>query len=60
MALKPQASSRVPTSANVLCRRCIRSCRQSNQVLLLDCPRFVPRPFKVQKPPGEQLNLFGK
>ncbi|MDO3378498.1 hypothetical protein [Geoalkalibacter halelectricus] len=45
---------------NALCRRCVRTCRQSEKVLLLDCPRFVARPFKVAKPPGRQLELFGK
>ncbi|KIH77855.1 hypothetical protein GFER_04300 [Geoalkalibacter ferrihydriticus DSM 17813] len=45
---------------NTLCRRCVRTCRQSEKVLLLDCPRFVARPFKVEKPPGKQMELFGK
>jgi hypothetical protein len=46
-------------SANKLCRKCVRSCRQSESVLLLDCPRFVRRPFKVEDASFTQLDLFG-
>ena len=45
---------------NRLCRQCVRSCRQSEAVLLIDCPRFLKRPFKVEEPRYKQLDLFGK
>ena len=43
---------------NKLCRRCVRTCRQSDMIVLVDCPRFQPRPFKVKEPPKDQLELF--
>lgn len=46
--------------SNSLCRRCLRSCRQSEHVLLLECPRFQPRPFKSPEYAFSQLNLFGE
>lgn len=46
-------------NTNKLCRQCVRRCRQSEAVLLLDCPRFVPRPFKVEDASFTQLELFG-
>ncbi len=45
---------------NRLCRRCVRTCRQSRDVLLIDCPRFLKRPFKIEEPRYKQLDLFGK
>ncbi|WP_305044032.1 hypothetical protein [Geoalkalibacter sp.] len=60
MSEEKKKSTKAAERPNRLCLRCLRACRQSEQVLLLDCPRFVPRPFKVQKPPGRQLDLFGK
>lgn len=44
--------------ANPLCRKCVRRCRQSATVLLLECPRFRPFPFKIQICRYEQLELF--
>lgn len=44
---------------NRLCRKCMRSCRQGEAVLLLDCPRFLPRPFKSEELKFVQLDLFG-
>ncbi|BCR06522.1 hypothetical protein DESUT3_35910 [Desulfuromonas versatilis] len=44
---------------NALCRKCIRSCKQPGEALLLDCPRFQPRPFKVAEHRFDQLDLFG-
>ncbi len=44
---------------NKLCGKCVRSCRQSESVLLLECPRFLPRPFKSEKLKFVQLDLFG-
>lgn len=45
---------------NPLCRKCLRSCRQPVAALLVDCPRFLPRPFKVTEHRFDQLELFGK
>ncbi len=44
--------------SNRLCRRCLRSCRQPANVLLLECPRFVRRPFDPPVHRFEQLSLF--
>lgn len=43
---------------NKLCRRCVRNCRQGEAVLLLDCPRFLSRPFKSEELKFIQLDLF--
>ncbi len=43
---------------NPLCARCARSCRQSAAVKLVECPRFVPYPFKLRPQPKKQLELF--
>lgn len=49
----------IPREAyNPLCRRCLRNCRQPEHVLLLECPRFLPRPFKSPEYAFSQLNLF--
>jgi len=45
-------------SANKLCLKCVRGCRQSEAVVLLDCPRFLARPFKVDDASYTQLELF--
>ena len=45
--------------ANRLCQKCLRSCRQSQEILLLQCPRFEPMPFKISSPHFKQLDLFG-
>ncbi len=58
MSRPARAVKDASSGPNKLCRRCVRTCRQSDQVLLLECPRFQPRPFKVQEPPREQLDLF--
>lgn len=47
------------TEINKLCGKCVRSCRQGESVLLLDCPRFLPRPFKSETLKFTQLDLFG-
>ncbi|WP_305043560.1 hypothetical protein [Geoalkalibacter sp.] len=60
MSEERKSSAKSVQQPNRLCLRCLRTCRQSEAVRLLDCPRFLPRPFKVQKPPGRQLDLFGK
>lgn len=43
---------------NPLCDRCLRACKQSGSGLLLECPRFLRRPFKVTAHRFEQLDLF--
>lgn len=45
---------------NKLCIRCIRQCKQSAVMLMLECPRFQPRPFKSEKHKFQQMDLFGK
>jgi hypothetical protein len=46
-------------ACNALCGKCLRHCRQPAGVVLVDCPRYLPRPFKVQQHRFEQLELFG-
>lgn len=43
---------------NKLCQRCIRHCKQPEDILMLECPRFQPRPFKSEELQFSQLNLF--
>ncbi|WP_162148568.1 hypothetical protein [Desulfuromonas sp. TF] len=43
---------------NPLCGKCRRPCRQPAEVVLVDCPRFLPYPFKVAKHRFDQLDLF--
>ncbi len=45
---------------NKLCGRCLRHCRQPESAVLVDCPRFLPRPFKVAVHRFDQLDLFGE
>ena len=45
---------------NKLCRRCIRPCKQPDTMIMLNCPRFQPRPFKSEVLKFEQLDLFDK
>lgn len=45
--------------SNSLCRRCVRACRQPPSVVLVDCPRFRPLPFKITRDRFDQLDLFG-
>jgi hypothetical protein len=46
--------------ANKFCRKCVRTCKQTDQILMLDCPRFQPRPFKMEEHRFQQLDLFNK
>ncbi|WP_432822619.1 hypothetical protein [Trichloromonas sp.] len=46
------------TGCNSLCGNCLRSCKQADTTLLLDCPRFLKRPFKVAVHRFDQLDLF--
>ena len=45
---------------NKLCLKCIRRCKQPVVMLMLDCPRFQPRPFKSEQYKFQQLDLFSK
>lgn len=56
MPAKPALST---SDCNPLCAKCVRRCRQPAAVLLLECPRFRPYPFKIEKHRYEQLDLFG-
>ncbi len=47
-----------PEQINKLCRRCIRLCKQPTTMLLLSCPRYQQRPFKVEELKFQQLELF--
>ena len=44
---------------NKLCAKCLRHCKQPEAALLVDCPRYLPFPFKVEKNRYEQIDLFG-
>ncbi len=48
----------VPAEINKLCKRCIRHCKQPASMLMLECPRFQPRPFKSDNHKFEQMDLF--
>lgn len=52
-AIKP---SEVGT--NPLCGQCLRHCKQSEGTIMVDCPRFLKRPFKVATYRYDQLDLF--
>jgi hypothetical protein len=56
----PLPLTRIPEveEFNTLCRKCRRSCRQPAGALLIDCPRFFPFPFKVDRHRYDQLELF--
>jgi hypothetical protein len=43
---------------NILCAKCLRECKQPVSHLLVECPRYFPLPFKVEKLLYEQMNLF--
>jgi hypothetical protein len=43
---------------NPLCAKCLRSCKQPVATVLVECPRFFPLPFKVEKHRFAQLDLF--
>ncbi len=43
---------------NTLCRKCLRHCKQPAEATLIDCPRFYPLPFRVEKHKYQQLGLF--
>jgi len=43
---------------NTLCMKCLRNCKQPADNLLLECPRYFPLPFKVEKLRFDQMDLF--
>ena len=47
-------------SLNPLCAKCLRSCKQPATALLVECPRYFPLPFKVERHRFDQLELFGR
>ena len=47
-----------PDQINKLCGRCIRQCKQPAAMLMLECPRFEPRPFKSEQFKFKQMDLF--
>ncbi len=57
--MKPTAVASA-SAYNRLCMKCLRNCKQPAANLLLECPRYFPMPFKVEKHRYDQLDLFGK
>ena len=53
------SSKKRKNPVNALCHKCIRHCKQDETSLLVDCPRFQPYPFKIEKRNFEQMRLFG-
>lgn len=53
------ASSLDDKTINPLCRKCLRECKQPVANLLVECPRYFPLPFKVEKHKYDQMGLFG-
>jgi hypothetical protein len=51
-------SSTDAKTVNTLCVKCLRSCKQPAVNLLLECPRYFPLPFKVEKHRFDQMSLF--
>lgn len=49
-----------PDNINRLCAKCLRPCKQPLTVLLLECPRYLTPPFKIEKNKYDQLGLFGE
>ena len=47
-----------PKTVNPLCGKCLRHCKQPAGHLLLECPRYLPMPFKVEKHRFDQMSLF--
>lgn len=55
MMMKPPPDVK---SVNLLCLKCLRTCKQPASALLLECPRYFPMPFKVKKYSFDQMDLF--
>lgn len=47
-----------PKTINKLCIKCLRPCKQPIANLLVECPRYYPLPFKVEKHRYDQMSLF--
>lgn len=45
-------------SLNPICVKCLRPCKQPAVCLLVDCPRYYPLPFKVERHRFQQMDLF--
>jgi len=45
---------------NPLCIKCLRPCKQPAISLLVDCPRYYPLPFKVERHRFQQMDLFAE
>ena len=52
------SSSPDKKTINLLCLKCLRECKQPAANLLVDCPRYFPLPFKVEKYKFDQMGLF--
>jgi len=50
--------AQIDKTINVLCLKCLRCCKQPAANLLLECPRYFPLPFKVEKLRFDQMDLF--
>lgn len=50
--------TRPPLVYNKLCSKCLRHCKQQASALLLECPRYLARPFKSPTYRFDQLDLF--
>lgn len=48
-----------PSPCNPLCGKCRRPCKQAAAVVLVECPRFLPFPFRIARHKFRQLELFG-
>jgi len=55
--MKPSPNEK---AVNPLCFKCLRNCKQPAANLLLECPRYFPLPFKVEKHRFDQMGLFGE
>ncbi len=53
--MKPSPDNK---SVNPLCLKCLRECKQPAANLLVECPRYFPLPFKVEKHRYDQMGLF--
>ena len=51
-------SSQDDKMINPLCQKCLRECKQPAANLLVECPRYFPLPFKVEKHRFDQIGLF--
>ena len=52
------SSAQNDKTINPLCQKCLRNCKQPASNLLVECPRYYPLPFKVEKHKYDQMGLF--